>query len=673
MMLTMRWMLPLAALVVLLGGAAQAYLVRKPLTLDQLTAGADIVFKGTVVSSRPASGTSLAPIRGFQDRETRFRIVSVVKGSAGEDTLTVRHYDMAPGNGRAPYEPELYHFELGRTYLVFAKQTADGFQLSTQPSTKQSEGAILCADASPVSATDIHKIVWSELYRMLHSRLSSDVTYAIAQLDLMSGAGGFRDYDATTDFSRRDVLDSIHTFLANSDPAIAQAAIGVVGSHNPYMVPGEPEFWLATVGSADLPDSTKLDPTVRNVGGEMYWRELASVAEHNRDAATRALAILALGLVRQPAIEKDLEAWLIDQSSQVRAAATILLADYPSIATHERLALSADEKDPNVRASAALAIGYGQYVSGADLLSTLLHDADANVRKTAAMSLWSFSARYRAIGAVLKANIADPLFGPTFLNALAAWNTPQYLDALVHELDTQVPPIISWSGWAPQTVARDILFRYLQAQPVDEVVSGKLDRYLDALEQTGMFLSGDQTEIYAFYLERGATKRAQRFRQKIGGSALAEIESSPWTFEKHWPTGSEPDPVKYTLEVTSKHLVVGGVPEFRVTVSNVSSRALQHTIRPGTLGFALRIEGAGGATTAPVWWFQKDVPKPYVIDLAPGEERYLFGGPTTFVSADRATFPEEGFYNVRYCDDWPIGGNPRSVCSNEIQIQVSAH
>src|SRR5436305_5473122 len=116
-MRTMRCMPPLVALMLLLGEAAQAYLVRKPASLDQLTASADIVFKGTVVSSRPGSGKWLAPIFGFQDRETRFRIVSVMKGRAGEDTLAVRHYDNVPDNGRGPYAPEFYHFELGRTYL----------------------------------------------------------------------------------------------------------------------------------------------------------------------------------------------------------------------------------------------------------------------------------------------------------------------------------------------------------------------------------------------------------------------------------------------------------------------------------------------------------------------------------------------------------------------------
>ena len=64
----------------------------------------------------------------------------------------------------------------------------------------------------------------------------------------------------------------------------------------------------------------------------------------------------------------------------------------------------------------------------------------------------------------------------------------------------------------PAFTAWEILFRYLQRQPPEVVTSGKLDRYLDAIEKVGNYSSSEPRDIYAFYLQRGMTERARRYR-----------------------------------------------------------------------------------------------------------------------------------------------------------------
>jgi len=57
------------------------------------------------------------------------------------------------------------------------------------------------------------------------------------------------------------------------------------------------------------------------------------------------------------------------------------------------------------------------------------------------------------------------------------------------------------------------------------VKSGKFDRYLDALErEVGQVGSSIPRDIYAFYLQRGLTKRAKQFRESAKKSLSYDID-----------------------------------------------------------------------------------------------------------------------------------------------------
>jgi HEAT repeat protein len=503
-----------AAAALVMTGVAWAYAVGPPLTMDKLTAEADLVFKGTVLSAEPVQDEWFKPCPGFTARETAFKVISVIKGDAPVATLRFRHYDQDPRPQGYMFQPQYYHFEKGRSYIVFAKrsESAGVFrQLQANQTGKEDQGVLLCPGDQPVTAKTVKEAIWGELTLMLKSADATNLTYAIHQLDQMSGRqDSFRD---TQDFDRTNVLNAIHGLITNSNPMVAQAALGAVGSHNPYLSDERTIFWLATVGSGEIPGLGKMDPKMSNLGGKRFWMDLVTLADSKAVNETRAMAIQALGLVREPSLKPAIERWLADPDPAIRASAALLLADFPGTETCEHLATLAGDPAPEVRACMARAAGFGQQVDAVVTLATLLADKETKVRTAAAMSLLSFSPKDNAIAAVFRANLENEEFKPLFLIALARENPVPYLDALATAVEQRSEPKNWWGGQIPAFAAWEILFRYLQPQSPQTLRSGKLDRYLDAIEKVGNYSSSEPRDIYAFYVQRDMTERAQKYRQ----------------------------------------------------------------------------------------------------------------------------------------------------------------
>lgn len=423
--------------------------------------------------------------------------------------------------------PQYYHFESGKTYIVFAKrsETAGVFQQLSASNSAGDEGVLLCARDNPVAASTIKDIFWSELMAMLKSADDSDITYAIGQLDQMSMRGGYLgEWGGLPEFDRKDVVTAVHGLLANPNSQITQAAIGVIGSHNPYMSDERTEFWLATVGSGQMPGLGLMNTKNENIGGKLYWNDLVAVANSKSSDATRALAILALGLVREPALKQPLKRWLADAAPVIRISATVLLADFPDLATHKQLTVLANDVAPELRTAAAREIGFAQQIELSDILAKLIADPDVRVRSMAAMSLLSFSPKNKAIATIFRANLDNEEFEPLFLNALARNNPGAYLDTLAKVIEQKTNPSNWWGGQIPAFNAWEILFKYLQTQPVNQITSGKFDRYLDAMEKVGNYSSSEPSDIYAFYLQRGMTDRAKKYRLEADRAATYDLE-----------------------------------------------------------------------------------------------------------------------------------------------------
>jgi HEAT repeat protein len=283
-------------------------------------------------------------------------------------------------------------------------------------------------------------------------------------------------------------------------------------------------YWLATVGSAEVPGIGKMDPKMKNVGGELCWKDMIALADGGLLNETRVMAIRALGLVREPLLKKPIERWLADPIPDIRASAALLLADFPGPETSMCLTALASDDAPEVRACVARAIGFGQMTELADILARLLADEEFEVRRAAAMSLLSFSPKDEAIRGIFRANTENEEFKPLFLNALAREYPANHLDALAQVVVDKTEPMRYWGGQVPAFTAWEILFRYLQALPVDEVRSGKFDRYLDAMEKVGNYSSSEPRDIYAFYVQRGMTERSKKFRQKAKKAVSYDLD-----------------------------------------------------------------------------------------------------------------------------------------------------
>jgi hypothetical protein len=70
-----------------------------------------------------------------------------------------------------------------------------------------------------------------------------------------------------------------------------------------------------------------------------------------------------------------------------------------------------------------------------------------------------------------------------------------------------------WGGQPPWFTAQEILFKYLRVQPVEQVISGKLDHYLDAIDKANLNANAKVFYICAFYVRHSMTERAKAFRQ----------------------------------------------------------------------------------------------------------------------------------------------------------------
>jgi len=68
-------------------GAGWGYWVGPPLSLEKLAADADVIFKGTVISSETVQDDWFKPCTGFVARETKFTVISVIKGAPAGGAL----------------------------------------------------------------------------------------------------------------------------------------------------------------------------------------------------------------------------------------------------------------------------------------------------------------------------------------------------------------------------------------------------------------------------------------------------------------------------------------------------------------------------------------------------------------------------------------------------------
>ena len=516
----------------LLVSVARGYIVGPPMGLEDLAAKADVIFQGTAVSTNAVDDPTFQPVSGYRVVETDFQPAYASKGNVPASEIKFRYYAHDPKSMGEMYEPQIYEFEIGKSYLVFAKQppgSAAGMcrQIWDSHTGMEDEGVLLCFRPEPIGRGSIKDLFWRDLTELLKSSDPKEVVYAIDHLDKFSASaiGPMFAFRGLSEFQRLDVLTAVHGFMANPDPTIAQMALTVIGSHNPYLMRERAQYWLATVGGADTHGLSKMDAKMVNVGGAIYWRDIAAIVDGKGDDATRALAIGALGLVREPSLQDSVVRWLGDPSPAVRAAAVLLLADYPALATHERLASLAASPDIETRISAAFAIGFAQNNDATDILGNHLYDPEARVRQAVAMSLLSFAPKDARLAKIFHDNLTNNEFAPLFRVAICQADPAANLDLLILETTEKSDPTNWPGGQIPAYTTSHLLFRFLVTQPADDLKSGRYDRALDALEIWKPNYSVDPQFVYALEIKKGLTDRAKKFRAAVNKASTYDVET----------------------------------------------------------------------------------------------------------------------------------------------------
>lgn len=523
------------AVVFVSGGSAHTYPVAGALKCDELVEEADVIVKATAIASKPIEDEWFTTCPGFDAYGTELKIASVLKGDVASDTITFQHYGLSVEQRGFEFMPQHYEFQSGRTYIVFAAKTGRGGvfrQLWKSHKAKVDQGVILAADAEPVAPdTPVQEIIWAELNAHLKGADPGNVVYAIRQLDEMSSGS----YYALDDFERDRVLEKIHPFMSSAEKEVARAAILAVGADSPYLKDDYAPHWLEKVGNGRIHGIGEWSRDPKNAAARTYWEELGAVGDSDAPAEVRALAIRALGRVAEPDVMDGVRRWVKDPDPLVRQAAVFLLADYPGKETSQLLAAASGDKSAAVRTGVARAVGFGQLDQSLRLLEQLLGDTDPRVCAAAALSLISFPPA--KVDAILMDHVDDAEFKSVFVNALAESDPEPYLDALAEIIEKRLEPTHFWGGRIPHARSWTILFEYLQGRSADELDSGKLDRYMDALEKAQFHSSSEPRNLYAFYVKHRMTDRARRFRDTCTATFTYDIGYYFDAVDKEYGTG----------------------------------------------------------------------------------------------------------------------------------------
>jgi hypothetical protein len=511
-----------------------AYRVGPAVSLDKMIEMADLIAKGTVVSSDPSPNSPLPPVPGFDRVATTFRVISILKGTPGGETFNFHHYSEAPTGRGFAYMPQHYEFTNGQAYIVFARKTNTPpiFEaLWRHHTSKEDQGVFRAANSQSSKAESVKEVCWQNLVALCCSTNRADVLYAVRQLDQMSG-GRWGNFIDLHDFGREQVVDEVRPLFSSKDQELVTAAVEMAASRNPL---GSPVFWLSSVRKGHLPGFAEGDVQWENRTAKLLSPELIRLAGGTVGGTLRAKAIRALG--RSHVTDLPLERWAKDPEPLVREAAVVLATDYPGNASERLIRNAAGDSSSQVRKGAALAIGFGQLEGLLPNLETLLGDRSEDVRQVATMALLSF--RLSTSGDIMRRNLAQSEYRTLLVNALATLDPKPYLRDLEKIIAENLSPARFWGGRIPSADSWDILFKYIQSTSTSELQSGKLDQSLDALEKMKWYSSSEPRDLYALYLQRGLTDRAKAFRDHCRSTFTYDIdyffkmaEKSPATYQR---------------------------------------------------------------------------------------------------------------------------------------------
>ncbi len=445
-------------------------------SLQKTTEDSDLVFKGVALENVDVEDAELKD-GGFKAQETRFRVLSILKGEAGAE-VTFRSFRPAPATVFG-WTPQFYDFKVGAPYVVWAKRGADGRLRQTVRSITfgiKDPGACRAGDELPAQG-EVGAVMWREWNTLLASKESEDVVYALDHLAGFSSGDRFRD---KADFKAEEVRPLVQPFLRSDDPQILQAAIKAAQA----------------TGVKDSLDS------------------LLAVAASPAPAKERAQAIDTLRDQKDPRVEATMQR-LLDEpggAPEVQIAALGVLGGWNNASNRARVLRFVSSPAREVRAASARAMGQMNDESLWPTLLQLTKDPDDWVQREAfgafaqakSPSVRPYWEKLRLVASV------QPLF-----TVLLAKDQPErYLLDLERIVRTDAPVAIS--GEIPTYTAWHLLFDYLQKQPAAAWPSSRIQSLLSAMESGPKYFwsSSAPESLYKLERQKGQEARALAFRAK---------------------------------------------------------------------------------------------------------------------------------------------------------------
>jgi hypothetical protein len=507
--------------------------------LGEMTAEADLVFKGEALSSTRVTNKAFR-IQQMDPHATRFKVISVLKGEDHPGIVVFQHYTTRPGVWGGPPEPPHYRFQPGQRYLVFAARTdkPDRYY-SPEPGRawnpqeirqfvgsplRDDEGVIRTLDARPLTGLSIKEAHWLELNLLVTNDAPTNALYAIRLLDLMS-TNCEHPWGHSPDFKRPAVLDVLRPLISHTNDEVAIAALGC--------------FQLGSACAAYVAP---------------HADAIAAVATTASSTLRRVAAIAALSGTGFPSLTNSLFKWLRDPAEEVRAQAVLLLGDFPGELAEGLLQQKASDPSAQVRAAVADVIGNGKMEHLLPTLVKLLADPAhcarltspltfanlemcvqvwctnvGDVHTSAGQALLKFD--LAQVADILKTNLSDAAFRPDYLCKLAEKDAAPWLSDLAEVMESRrnrIEKEVEASGVQPQASylrsqmylsgtynnCWNIIYNQLRNTPAEAFAGGKLDRYLDVLENAGDTGSQEPVELYELYRMKSLTQRAARFRRE---------------------------------------------------------------------------------------------------------------------------------------------------------------
>jgi hypothetical protein len=544
---------PFFSLAVTTGNVPSSVYIQPHGRLEEMEREADLIFKGRVISSKAITNTSF-PDWG-KPHATQFNLISVLKGKVDTNAPVFWHNTSGPEGGGGGSPPSWHQFETGQCYLVYAAKLDKPDNLYTVPLDATNrpnefrqlyrDGVTRTLDDRPVGSGNVKDVHWFELNLLLTDSVPSNEFYSIRMLDRLSLTGREDDrWLRSDDFKREMVLKAALPLVTNANEQVAVSAIGcfqVGGSHINLIE--DQGGWMPIVCGC----SGVTPECVARVAP--YANALVAVANSSPSRLCRVAAIAALSCTRFTVVSNSLPRWLADTNAEVRNQAVLLLPDFPGEFCERSLQERATDASQVVRAAVADAIGNGRIESLLPTLGVLFSTSPVrtnsgpwphkglqgdgyfaevgadDIHTSAGYALLKFDEGQ--VDSFLKTNLNDPGFQPSFLCKLAEKDAGPWLkdmaDFLEGWLAREKQKAPEWGGdpktYTPPlsgTSARlwNIIYDHLRGLPTAEFASGKTDRYLEVLENTGSNYSREPVMIYELYRMKGLSERAAKFRSQ---------------------------------------------------------------------------------------------------------------------------------------------------------------